>query len=215
LTHHARQIHIESFIPDKVMVVMGASNQPDKEVNVDRCAKDGVPVMRRYGGGGTVVLYPGCVVVSVGTWVAQYYQNDFYFRLLNAWLTEMLALPLEQRGISDLAFAEKKVAGTSLFRSRNYLLFQASVLVKVDSTLISSYLQHPTREPEYRAKRSHGDFLTDLQTLSAEFDAHMFVKHVQRTGPTTLASVLGKELIEPQPLQFSAIEARLARAAED
>ena len=52
-----------------------------------------------------------------------------------------------------------------MFRSRNYLLYQASLLVDSKIDLISKYLAHPSKEPTYRKKRPHSDFLIGLSQI--------------------------------------------------
>ena len=159
------------FVPQKPMVVLGSSNKGATEVQVANCEADQVPVLKRYGGGGTVYLYSGCVVVTIGCWVADYYDNDQYFIRLNDAVIHSLSLgysafsDLSQKGISDIAFHERKVAGTSLFRSRNYLLYQASIIVDLDIDGINRYLQHPSKEPDYRRARKHAEFLTSLGNI--------------------------------------------------
>src|SRR5262245_13867017 len=47
------------------VVVAGRSNRLEDWVNLDACRRDGVPVVRRFSGGGAVVLGPGCVNYAV------------------------------------------------------------------------------------------------------------------------------------------------------
>jgi lipoate---protein ligase len=68
------------------------------------------------------------------------------------------------RGVSDLCYGEKKVAGSSLRVARGKVLFQVAVLVDPDLGLIERYLPMPSREPAYRAGRNHRDFLTTMRT---------------------------------------------------
>lgn len=67
------------FVPQSTLVVLGSSNVVSTEVNQEYCDANGIPVTRRYGGGGTVVLYPGCVVVTIGLWVKDAFNNSLYF----------------------------------------------------------------------------------------------------------------------------------------
>ncbi len=157
--------------PDKTMVVLGSSNQLATEVCEDNCKNDGVEILRRYGGGGTVVLYSGCVVLSLGIWVKKHFHNDFYFQLLNQAIIQVLKMKtgsdidFSQNGISDIVSNNRKFCGTSLFRSRNYLLYQASIICDLNLDIIDRYIKHPSKEPEYRAQRSHKDFLVGLSSL--------------------------------------------------
>jgi lipoate-protein ligase A len=208
------RLALACFLPATPMVVLGASNTAEGEVHEDCCREDDVPVLKRYGGGGTVLLYPGSIVVSLGTWVRQHYQNKLYFRALNQAVIDALAerwpafSALGQNGLSDITFGDRKVAGTSLFRSRNYLLYQASILAHLDLDAIQRYLKHPSKEPDYRGRRSHRDFLTSLAEIVPDFSVAAALTTLQTALPRTLAKTLGDEWAEPSPDQFENLRAR-------
>src|SRR5436305_5723932 len=46
-------------------VVVGAGGRLADEAEVERCASDVVPILRRSSGGGTVLLGPGCLLYSL------------------------------------------------------------------------------------------------------------------------------------------------------
>jgi lipoate-protein ligase A len=202
------------WVPQELVVVLGASNDPTVEVNVETCELDHVPVLKRYGGGGTVVLHSGCAVVSLGCWVQQPFQNRHYFNLVNNAVIAALAAgwsdlgQLSQNGLSDLTYGEFKVAGTSLFRSRNYLLYQASILVDTQLDVIDRYLKHPSREPEYRRGRSHGSFLRGLNSVVSEITASACADRLKRSLPAALVTTLGAELIKSIPEQWGGLHRR-------
>ena len=158
--------------PSSTMVVVGRSNDIERECKVLNCQTDNVPVLRRKGGGGSVILHPGCVILGIGLWVQDLFNNVFYFSKLNSSVISCLKgfLPsnqvLLQGGISDICLGDKKIAGTSLFRSRNYLLFQASFLYDARPDLMERYLAHPSKEPEYRKGRRHSDFVCSFKDLA-------------------------------------------------
>jgi lipoate-protein ligase A len=222
LRRHDKRIHSEIFIPEETMVVLGSGNDPQTEVNLEACSLRSIQVLRRYGGGGTVVLYPGCVVVSTGCWVKDPFKNNFYFKLLNDAVKDALAAKwtslsgLSQAGISDIVMGEKKVAGTSMFRSRNYLLYQASILVGLDRTLVNSVLRHPTKEPDYRKGRSHADFLTSLMEIEQTIKSAALVKDaLENHLEENLLKHLADQLIDPVTSQMPALQARIVRAEEE
>lgn len=206
------------WVPQQPVVVLGSSNYPDVEVQVDSCQRDGIPILKRYGGGGTVLLYDGCVIVSLGLWVRQHYQNKLYFECLNQAVIDALGQrwsvfrELGQRGLSDITFGDLKVAGTSLFRSRNYLLYQASILVDLRPDLIDLYLKHPSREPDYRLGRTHKDFLTGLSFVNHEVTPTLCATELHRALPECVRVTLGNELVMPISDQFPALHARVQRA---
>jgi len=51
--------------PKEHFVVVGYSNKVPLEVNVDACRKNGVVILRRCSGGGTVLQGPGCLNYSL------------------------------------------------------------------------------------------------------------------------------------------------------
>ena len=149
----------------EVCVVMGAGRKAEEDVFLEHVAT--VPVLRRRGGGGTVVLSPGQLVLAVVTEVASPFQNLQYFQAINNWfrlaLQPLGVSGIEDRGISDLAIGEKKILGTSLYRRRKILFYQASLLVDNDLSLFERYLRFPSRVPDYRSGRGHLEFCTNLQ----------------------------------------------------
>lgn len=167
----------EVFIPQQKMVVLGRSNQVTTEVNLDQCQTHGIQILRRRGGGGTVYLSEKSLVVSLGIWVKDYYDNSRYFQMINASLIQALVAVVpsfkleqfKQQGISDITLFHKKVVGTSLFRSRNYLLYQASLLLFDCAEEMGLFLKHPSREPDYRGGRDHKDFVSCLSAHSDGF----------------------------------------------
>ncbi len=214
-----KALTLKVFVPQSVIVVLGRSNVPEKEVNLELCAKENIPVLKRAGGGGTVVLYPGCCVLSLGMWVKDFFQNDVYFKKINASVLETLAAELPhsknqdlcQRGFSDLCFGDKKFGGTSLFRSRNYLLYQASLICTPRLDLIDRYLLHPSIEPSYREKRSHFDFLTALNCLSGNLDAETVAEFMQENFLDRLNSKFTTDFIHPIDSQIKSLRDKIER----
>jgi lipoate-protein ligase A len=147
-------------------IVLGAGRTPEGDVYVETARADGVPIGKRRGGGGTVLLGPGQVVVALVTEVSSPFRNREYAatiggRLIAA-LEELGVGGVEVRGISDLAIRERKILGASIYRRRLVLFYQASLLVDTDLRLFSRYLRYPSRVPDYRAGRSHQEFCTTL-----------------------------------------------------
>ena len=225
LEQYASPLAVATWIPATPVVVLGSSNDPAIECHVEQCEEDQVPVLKRYGGGGTVVLYSGCVIVSVGCWVSDHFYNDRYFRILNGALNSCLHANfsffagLSQNGISDLVAGDRKFGGTSMFRSRNYLLYQASLIVDCDYSLISRYLAHPSREPDYRRGRRHKDFLTGLADVAAvrsrKFSTEDVLQAFEKGLHGYVLSAMGGEMIAPAVEQFPALQARMERSRLD
>lgn len=160
---------IEALVAREVVVVVSRSRDPGREVRLDACRHDGVPVVQRPSGGGAVVLAPGVAVVSALHAIDPgHLLPDRYFAHFCAAVAGALAVcgvaGVARRGTSDLALGDRKVAGTSLRVWRGRVLFQASVLVDPDLTLLDRYLEEPWLAPAYRAGRRHRDFVTSLSS---------------------------------------------------
>ena len=148
------------------MVVLGAAGAAAAEVDQAAARAAGVPIRRRRGGGGTVLLTPGQAEVALVTEVDHPYRNRAYAHAVNDWFIAALrrcgVQGVEQCGISDLAIAGRKIAGSSTFRRRRVLFFQASLLVNNDPGEFERYLPLPARAPAYRRGRGHREFCTTL-----------------------------------------------------
>ena len=154
------------YEPTALCAVLGASGKPEHDLLLENLEADRVPWMKRRGGGGTVILGPGQVVLALVTSVESPYRNREYAAEINSWIVDSLALlgvtGVSPEGISDLAIGGKKIVGTSLYRTRLILFYQASLLVANDITVFTRYLAMPAKVPEYRAGRSHEEFCTTI-----------------------------------------------------
>jgi len=164
-----------AYCQNSTEVVHGPACIPEKEIILDRCAQDHVPVWRRRTGGGTVVLSAGIVVtVIVGNREGPF-GAPRYFTMIHEAMIGLLSRegvpPLRHDGISDLSCNNRKILGSSLYLGTSPAMYyyQSSLLVDSDLSLLPRYLHHPPREPQYRQQRSHSDFCT---TLAREGYAH-------------------------------------------
>lgn len=152
--------------PEQVMVVLGRSNKAAVEVYEQACRDDGIPILRRRGGGGTVVLSPGIVVISMVKQMQRQFFPQEYFSQINTFIIEALQhlgiQDLSQQGHSDICLQDRKILGSSMYGSKNLLFYTASLMVANDLALIDRYLKHPSLEPDYRQGRSHQEFLTTI-----------------------------------------------------
>ena len=180
--------------PQKHFVVVGYSNRVESEVNVAACSELGIPILRRCSGGGTVLQGPGCLDYSLilridsnpavqtvtGT-------NHFIMERNRAALETLLvrssrreeALSFKSeirnpkseisvRGHTDLAIDGRKFSGNAQRRKRRAVLFHGTFLLHFDLGLIEKCLPSPSKQPHYRANRSHRDFLTNIQRKPEE-----------------------------------------------
>lgn len=152
-----------------VAIVVGRGGDPTVEVAGDAARADGVPLLRRRGGGCAVVLDPGNVIVSLALPLAGVGGITGAFAAISTWLIGALGrcglTGLRQEGTSDLALGARKVGGSCLWRTQGLVYYSTTLLVDPDLALAHRYLPHPPREPAYRSGRAHRDFMGALRDL--------------------------------------------------
>lgn len=167
------------------VVVVGRSSRVADEVNVPACEAAGMPILRRASGGAAIVAGPGCLMYAV---VLRYDSRE-HLRMIDEAHRHVLGIVsravgalvpgVEHCGTSDLAIGSRKFSGNSLRCKRDHFLYHGTLLYDFDLLSIERYLKTPPRQPEYRARREHSAFVTNLQAsaqklrraLSAAFGA--------------------------------------------
>jgi lipoate-protein ligase A len=162
-------------------VVVGYANKILSEVNVAACKSKGVPIYRRCSGGGAVVQMPGGLNYSLILRITETgptrnitTANEFIMERNRAAIESALCIPhsaISIRGHTDLCLGDLKFAGNSQRRRKHFLLFHGTLLLDCDLTLINELLPMPSLQPDYRARRSHMNFLTNLKLPSAQVKA--------------------------------------------
>ncbi len=147
-------------------VVVGMSLTIESEVETDYCARQEIPVLRRRSGGGAVLIGPGTLQYA---FVLPYSLHEDLRQirsakaLCNDLLIEALARPgLGQDVSGDLVLGDRKAGGLAMRRRRLAMLLHGTLLLEADLEMVGRTLRHPSREPDYRHSRGHGDFLCNL-----------------------------------------------------
>jgi lipoate---protein ligase len=155
--------------PADYFVVVGYSIKVLSEVNVGACDANGIPIFRRFTGGGSVLQGPGCLnyslVVSNERLGIPADLTDSYRYVLSRHLSLYAnhgAAAAQIQGVSDLALHGRKFSGNAQHRKRLCSLFHGTFLLHFDIALIETCLLMPSRQPAYRHGRSHATFLCNL-----------------------------------------------------
>jgi lipoate-protein ligase A len=148
--------------------VLGPSCRLLDDVHLAACQQDGVPVLRRASGGGTVLQGPGCLSYAL-VLPRAWHPALADIRTTHQFILERMARSLHRwepatawRGISDLAIDGLKVSGNAQRRKRHALLFHGTILHAMQSHRIMRYLKQPVRQPDYRQGRPHERFLRTI-----------------------------------------------------
>ena len=149
-------------------IVLGAGGRIAEDVDQAACQTDGVPVLRRSSGGGTVLLGHGCLLYTL---VLSYDRSPLLHEIRSSYcyilgrMSEALAdlMPgIACAGTSDLAADGLKFSGNAQQRKRDHILHHGTLLYGFDVNAMSRYLRMPKRQPEYRLNRAHAQFVRNL-----------------------------------------------------
>jgi lipoate-protein ligase A len=154
------------------VVVLGSGCKLADDVHESACAADGVPVLRRSSGGGTVLWGRGCLLFTLvlsHERAPELVQIRSSYRFILDRVAASLGLDgVRQEGISDLVLGDRKFSGNAQQRKRTFLLHHGTLLYDFDPAPVGRYLRLPSRQPDYRAQRAHEDFLCNLPLTAAE-----------------------------------------------
>jgi lipoate---protein ligase len=160
--------------PQEYFVVLGYANKAEREVNLGFCRAKGIPVLRRCTGGGTVLQGPGVLNYTLvlrfdtaGPLHSISATNDFILTRHQTALAPLIGTGVQRQGQTDLAVGGLKFSGNAQRRHRRFLIFHGAFLLNLDFDLVEQALPLPSREPDYRAGRSHADFLLNLKLPAA------------------------------------------------
>ena len=152
--------------PEQRVLVLGAANQAAASLHLEKVWADQIPVFKRPSGGETVILTPNMLVISLRFHSITLDNPKVYFRRINGILIRQLSLVgitgITEKGISDLVIGEQKILGSSIYRRRTMVFYHAVLNISESIEIISKYLKHPAREPDYRLGRSHEEFVTSV-----------------------------------------------------
>lgn len=158
-------------------VVVGYANRVASEVDVAACAARGIPILRRCSGGGTVVQGRGCLnyalvlrITENGPTRSISAANQFIMERNRAAIESVLRVrpaSVQVCGHTDLALDGLKFSGNSQRRRKNFLLFHGTFLLDFDLALVGELLHMPSAQPDYRARRPHGEFIANLELDAA------------------------------------------------
>jgi lipoate-protein ligase A len=149
-------------------IVMGISGKPELLIDQEKLKKEPLPLIKRFSGGGTVVVDQDTLFV---TFIFQKERLPFpaYPEPILRW-TETLykeVFPSSEFALreNDYILGERKCGGNAQYIKKTRWLHHTSFLWNYEKTRME-YLLHPPKTPQYRAGRTHEEFLC---TLSPHF----------------------------------------------
>jgi lipoate-protein ligase A len=181
-------------------VVLGVSGRLREEVDVDACARAGVPILRRASGGGTVVQGPGCLnfalVLSLDARPELRDVTRSYAKILGG-LRDALDLEgAEPSGTSDLAIRGRKISGNAQKRTAHAILHHGTLLHGFDIACLEDLLLEPEKQPAYRGGRSHPAFVQNAPLSAREIRSRLLAAWPAAPAPGFQPPNLGALIAE-------------------
>lgn len=184
-----------------VCVVVGRGQKIAREVRVAECARDGVPVLRRASGGGTVFHDPGNLNVTLVLPGPADRPTEMLGRLMTGVVERLGLLPrLGDRGVF---VGEAKLCGFAVFRTKEGLLAHSTLLVDTDAARVGAYLTGPSPDPKpLDSHRSKVASLADhgVRLPHGEVETVVRVVAVELLGPLTPRPPTSAELARHRAL---------------
>ncbi len=145
-------------------IVLGISGKAEELVDVERARESSIPLVRRFSGGGTVVVDEETLFV---TFISQKELHPFpcYPEPILKWsegfYKEVFQLPDFHLRENDYVIGERKCGGNAQYLKKDRWLHHTTFLWKYEKERMR-HLLHPKKTPAYRAGRDHLDFLCQL-----------------------------------------------------
>lgn len=150
-------------------VIVGYSQSVEAEVNLDVCRKEGIEVVRRFSGGGTVYQDPGTLNYSITIEADNSLVNGQDILQSQETLCSGIIAALRAFDIhpvfespSNILLNNKKVSGNAQARRKNVVLHHGTILVNADLGLLVKALDVPNLVITVKGVSSKKSLVTNL-----------------------------------------------------
>jgi lipoate-protein ligase A len=190
-------------------VVLGYSRKVNDDVFPDACETDGIPVIRRHSGGGTVYIHPEVlnftIIVPYMNPVLQprsHIRESVYFFLKP--LVDTLkrrGYPADINGNGDIFLNGRKVGGNAQARKKRTILHHGTLMIEDRVGRMSKYL----RVPPERKDIPHTEFVTSFKRENLPFNEDAIITEALQNWRDELGL---KEIIHCETYQADLIAAQ-------
>ena len=188
-------------------IVMGISGQPENLLAKQRFKEAPLPLIRRYSGGGTVVIDEDTLFLS---WILNHGSTPAppFPKEVMRWTTSIvqsmlapLPITLEE---SDYVFSNRKCGGNAQYFTKTRFVHHTSFLWNYRKEQME-YLLLPPKMPSYRNQRDHADFLHPLAPYFSSLDGlvEQIISRLQCHFSVEIASQSSAEEVKLHPCRIS------------
>ncbi|MCL7043722.1 hypothetical protein MKW94_012819 [Papaver nudicaule] len=176
-------------------IVMGMSGKPAELLEVESVIRDRIPVIKRFTGGGTVIVDHGTIFVTFICNRIDVPSVQPYPQPIMSWSGLLYDEVFQGIGDfhlreNDYVFGNCKFGGNAQSITKNRWVHHTSFLWDYE-TKNMAYLKQPRRVPKYRSERNHLEFICRMKEYMPR---SAFIEK-------TLSSVGSRFLVEPTNLE--------------
>ncbi|KAK4803256.1 hypothetical protein SAY86_001459 [Trapa natans] len=199
---------------DDPTIVMGISGKPAELLDIKPVLHDEIPVIRRFTGGGTVIVDPGTIFATFICNKEAVPGLQPYPRPIMSWSSLIYEQVFQGIGNfrlceNDYAFGDRKFGGNAQSITKRRWIHHTSFLWDYDARNMS-YLRLPKRAPEYRMARDHMEFICRLKDYLPR--STFINKTVEALGTHfSLESVVYEADKDPSAIKFMPTTRQLTR----
>ncbi len=133
-------------------VLIGRNQNVYAECNLDAMEEDGVKLVRRMSGGGTVYFDLGNVTYSFIAKKHNFSKESNYKLIMNS--LKRLGFETERSGRNDILYDGKKISGNAFYHTGDKSLHHGTILSDVDMSKMSKYLNVSKKKLESKGVKS-------------------------------------------------------------
>lgn len=224
VVYHAAAYAMTPETPDTIILV--SSNQPyvcigyhqdlEKEVDVEYCAANGLPVYRREVGGGAVYLDSGQLFTQ---WVFQRdhlpadleARFDLYIRPLVE-TYQQLGIPANYRPINDIHVSGKKIGGTGAAQMGSAEVVVGSLMFTFDKKTMARVLKVSSEKMRDKIFEGLEHYMTTMtEQLGATPDRARVVNlYLEKTAAALDAEIVPGEWTAAEEAMAQELDARMS-----
>ena len=153
--------------PSKPYICIGYHQELEKEVDVDYCRDNGLPVTRRQVGGGAVYLDENQLFwhIIVPRSQAPYRIEDVYSRYLTGPVNALRAMgiPAVHRPVNDIQVEGRKIGGTGAATIGDAIVIVGSLIFDFDYETMVRVLKVPSEKFRDKVYQSMREYLTTIR----------------------------------------------------
>lgn len=155
--------------PSSPFANAGFHQEVDREIDLEYCSANGIPVVRRVIGGGAIADGPWeqdyFLIASLDSQTAAGTLPDYYGRMLEPISGALLKLGVraERQGLNDLAVGGRKISANGAVDIEHARVLTGDILLDLNVAVMSGILRVPDEKFRDKVAKSMAAYLTSLK----------------------------------------------------